>query len=973
MSQMDQHPESWLERCRNSIRYRLSAWGVGLLAGVLLVSTFIASSYTRSQIQRSAAELQHEVAATTARRVESFISRKLERLEDVGTAMSLNPLGGDAQRMLGLLLLKNDSAFGELAVLNADGQEVLKFADSTVYSAADLKSQQHNLEFSEAKRGNNYIGGLFTSAQAEPFLIVSVPLKTAPKQVGGVLVAKVNLKFLRDAFGEIRFGQAGYAYLIDRNGNLIAHRDSSIVLKKTNLQNLHKLRMFFLSASADGNPAEEGAGIDGSRVLSSYAPVSGLAWAVVVEEPVQAALADLIRLQRYGGMLLIAGSLLGALGIVWVSGKISQPIQELRHGVAIIGRGNLQHRVNIKRRDEIGQLADEFNKMADTLESSYATLEQKVDQRTGHTLALYEVTKKVNQSLDLDRVLKEVVEQITQLFHFDTTRIYLFDGEREDLILRAYFEAHHDPWSGIQVFRKGRSIVGQVAENGEAIIIEDVQNDPVYAELSQTNATRAAGFHFLGVLPIKTQGKILGTMAISGRETRALAEEELQLLSSMCEHIAVAVDKVNLFNQVITRSRHFEALNTIGAAVSKSLNLDEVLDQAVDKIAKTLAFDAAWIYQLDGAGDLLHLKAFHGLIDSMAANMATRSVEEGVSGQVIASGERLVFEDIQNDQAYRAMSRQGRVVSLGFESAAAFPVKAKAKIIGTLHVANRAKRHFTPEDLQLIESIAQQIGVATENAMLFAEVTDKTKTLAKTNQELLDATRARSEFIAAMSHELRTPLNIVIGSSDLLRDGFFGDLNEGQQSGMEKISRNTRVLLKMINDVLTLSRFDANRMSLEIVTVEVDEIIDQARTMVDQINRDKHLEVRWKIDRNIPPLVTDSLKLEEILQNLIGNAFKFTPKGYIEVRAVHRQEQDRVEFTVADSGIGIPPEDQGKIFNAFEQLKDGETGHFNGVGLGLNIVRRYLDLMEGEISVESEPGQGSKFTFSVPRLLQLNS
>jgi signal transduction histidine kinase len=116
--------------------------------------------------------------------------------------------------------------------------------------------------------------------------------------------------------------------------------------------------------------------------------------------------------------------------------------------------------------------------------------------------------------------------------------------------------------------------------------------------------------------------------------------------------------------------------------------------------------------------------------------------------------------------------------------------------------------------------------------------------------------------------------------------------------------------------------------------------------------------------------MTDSLKLEEILQNLIGNAFKFTPKGYIEVRVNNRPDQDRVEFTVADTGIGIAVEDQAKIFNAFEQLKDAHTGHFNGVGLGLNIVRRYLDLMQGEISVESQPGQGSKFTFSVPRSLQ---
>ncbi|MGH7809564.1 MAG: ATP-binding protein, partial [Candidatus Binatia bacterium] len=114
---------------------------------------------------------------------------------------------------------------------------------------------------------------------------------------------------------------------------------------------------------------------------------------------------------------------------------------------------------------------------------------------------------------------------------------------------------------------------------------------------------------------------------------------------------------------------------------------------------------------------------------------------------------------------------------------------------------------------------------------------------------------------------------------------------------------------------------------------------------------------------------TDALKIEEILQNLISNALKFTPSGHVEIHVRHRPEQDRVEFTVADTGIGIPEEDLGRIFNAFEQLTDAHTGHFSGVGLGLNIVRRYLDLLDGEISVESKPGAGAKFTFSIPRTL----
>ncbi|MBM2802929.1 MAG: Histidine kinase [Deltaproteobacteria bacterium] len=970
---MTDQPDSRLAGWRGSIRYRLMAWGLGLLAGALLVSAYIGSVYTRSQIRLATAKLQTEVASATARHVETLVAHKLERLHDAALGMSIPPLGGDEQHLLGLLLLKNDPAFSELAVLNADGLELLKFSETKLYSGKDLQDQRNAAFFREASRGKQFVSAASRSGNSAPFLTLAVPLKTEPVNRGGVVAAKVNLKLLHDTFSERRFSHGGYAYLIDKSGNVIAHPDGPNVPRRIDLKGQAKFTGFVERSAPDGNPGADGQGIGGTQVLSTYAVINELGWAVVVEKPLELALADLAKFHRNGAVLLIAILAVAALVIVWLSGKFTRPIQDLRAGVAIMAHGNLEHRASVKSSDEIGQLASEFNKMADVLKNSYANLEQRIEQRTGQVAALYDVTKTVNQSLDLDRVLQQVVEQITAIFHFDTTRIYLFDGERENLISRAVFEIHPESWTGIQRLGKGLSVAGHVAKTGESLIFDDLQSDPRYAQISASNASRDAGFHFLAMLPIKIHGKLLGTLGLSGKDKRILADEELRLLTSMCEHIALAVEKANLFDQVITRSRQLEVLNTIGAAVSQSLNLDEVHDQAVDKIAKTVGFDAAWIYQLDHADGVLRMKAFHGLSDDMAASVSTLSVHAGVSGQAIETGERLVLEDIQHDERLPALSEQGSVVALEFASAAAFPIMAKEKIIGALHVANRTKRHLAADEIELIQTIAGQIGVASENAKLFAEVSDKTKALAQTNQELLDATRAKAEFIAAMSHELRTPLNIVIGSSDLLHDGFFGELNRGQLDATEKICRNSRVLLKMINDVLTISRFDAGRLTLELATVEVDDIIDQARVLVEQINRDNHLEVRWDIDASIPPLVTDSLKLEEILQNLIGNAFKFTPTGRIEVRVHHRPDQDRVEFTVADTGIGIAAEDQGRIFNAFEQLKEAHTGHFNGVGLGLNIVRRYLDLMQGEISVQSQPGQGAKFTFFVPRSLQLAS
>ena len=224
-----------------------------------------------------------------------------------------------------------------------------------------------------------------------------------------------------------------------------------------------------------------------------------------------------------------------------------------------------------------------------------------------------------------------------------------------------------------------------------------------------------------------------------------------------------------------------------------------------------------------------------------------------------------------------------------------------------------------------------------------------------------------------MSHELRTPLHIIIGNSDLTRDGFFGAVNDDQREAMRKVSRNAQVLLKMINDILALSRHEAKKMALDVSQVEVGEIIANARTHVEQINRDNHLEVRWDIEESISPLTTDAIKVEEILQNLIGNAFKFTSKGSVEVRVRNLSGEDSVQFSVSDTGIGIRTENLDRIFNEFEQVKDGGNGKFDGVGLGLSIVKKYLQLMHGDIRVESELGKGTTFTFTVPRNVTLHS
>ena len=954
------------------IRRRLLRWGLSLFGIALLLVVTAGYMYMVKQIRQDAAALQSELASVTSEQIRTFVRRKIDRFSDSADALALYSLGSKEQQLLLGLLVKNDSSFTDASIINAEGMEVVKVSDRKVYFPSDLTDQSKSIKFAKALKGDDYISQVYTSARAQPYVTLAIPLWGAAQNIVGVVSAEADLSFLWEAIGKTRFGSAGYAYLVDEHGNLIAHKDATLVLKRMDLQQVDGVRRFLRDPThTDANPASEGKGLTGDPVLVTYAPVPELGWAVILEEPIDAALANVEILKRSALLFLVVGLVIGTVIIAWVSQKITTPIQQLGRDAATIGAGNLNYRADIRTGDEIEELATEFNKMTEALQNSHATLEQKVAQRTKEITALYEVTTTVNQSLAVKEISDAVIAKITEIFRFESTRVFLFN-ELDELELRATYSHSPEDLPRPRPHRRGEGVIGRVAQSGEPMVFDDINADGRYAELSTSNASLSAHLRFFAVFPIKTQSRVFGVVVFNARSPRKLTSDESRLLTSMSEQLAVAVEKAGLFHQAETRLQQLSVLNAIGAAVSQSLELEVVLKKALEKMIEALNFDACWIYMLDSSETELRLLAQQGLSDETAHSMERRTLTTGISGTIFKTGKPLVFDDI-NDGKYQRISRKNTVSALGFGGAAGFPIKAGEKTIGVLHLATRTPRRFASDELQLIESIAHEIGVAAENAQLFAQVNQKTAELGQMNHELEQANRAKSEFISAMSHELRTPLNVIMGNAELTGDGFFGEINPEQKRAMTQVRHHSQFLLKLVNDVLALSRLDAKKMSLELSSVDLNEIVTHAQGHIDQLNRQNRLQVDWDVERDLPTIVTDATKLEEIFQNLIGNAFKFTPQGRIELRVKNLRDLARVEFTIADTGIGIEEQDMERIFSAFEQIREAHTGDFNGVGLGLNIVKKYLDLMKGDIRVKSRVGEGSTFTFSLPHSVELHS
>jgi cache domain-containing protein len=236
-------------RHRSTIKRRLMAWGLALLGAALVINTLAGSVYTRRQIEDSAGRLQMEVATRTARRIQNFIDVKIERLQDAAVAMSLYPMGSMEQKLLGTLLIKNDRSFDEFAILNDRGEELLKVAEKQIYVSSDFRNESQSAAFRSAIKADHYISTVRTSNQAEPYVTMGVPIKSGPRQVVGALIVSANLKFLWDVIGAGTFGTAGYSYIIDERGKLIAHRDPSLVLRGLELHQIPKIERLLRSHS----------------------------------------------------------------------------------------------------------------------------------------------------------------------------------------------------------------------------------------------------------------------------------------------------------------------------------------------------------------------------------------------------------------------------------------------------------------------------------------------------------------------------------------------------------------------------------------------------------------------------------------------------------------------------------------------------------------------------------------------------
>ncbi len=431
---------------------------------------------------------------------------------------------------------------------------------------------------------------------------------------------------------------------------------------------------------------------------------------------------------------------------------------------------------------------------------------------------------------------------------------------------------------------------------------------------------------------------------------------------------------IELLSALQTKVREFIILHQIAQTGTEMLALEQVLSNALERVTRLIGVESGAIVLANEQRGEISAVARGGLSNRFLEKLKKLSTGGSITGRLILSGMPVVIEDTAK---YPRLA-DSLVMEEGLKSIAAVPLRSSGRVIGTLIIASHNLHSFNSAEIHLLNTIGEGLGPALKNAELYEALREKNRQLDEQNQELrshqrelLEKTREveqasqlKSEFLANMSHELRTPLNSIIGFSELMLDQVPGPVNKKQRQCLEDILSSGRHLLSLIDQVLDLSKIESGRAELRLAGVDLAELIESLKNTMLPILKPRRHNLTVSLEKGLPKVYADKAKLRQVFFNLLSNSSRFTPEGgRIEIEAVKNGSYCRVSVT--DNGIGIKKEDQERIFEPFCQLDNAPNGG-GGTGLGLVVVKQIVGKHGGRVWVESQYGEGSRFSFTLP-------
>src|SRR5215510_5812890 len=577
---------------------------------------------------------------------------------------------------------------------------------------------------------------------------------------------------------------------------------------------------------------------------------------------------------------------------------------------------------------------------------------------------------------DLPRVFAEIAASAARLCDASNVLIGRLDGDSLRLV------ASHGPiptfgpvGQATLPLSRGDSLARAVLDR-QTIHVPDIQVET--AEYPQgSDMGHRLGIRTLLHQPLFRAGEAIGVISIRRADVRPFTERQIELLKTFADQAVIAIENTRLFEAEQTRKKEVEAKSAelresleYQTATSDVLNvisrskfeLQPVLDTIVETAARLCRADMAHIRRREG--DVYVHVAGYGEPPGFREYVRESKVglgRGGIVGRVLLEKKAVQIPDVLNDSdfALSEMQRRG-----DFRTVLGVPLTREGVQVGIIVLLRHVVEPFSEKQIELVNTFADQAVIAIENTRLFEEVQARTRELAKTVEDLEVASQHKNQFVANMSHELRTPLAAVLGYAELIQEGFYESQGPKSLDALTRIRSNGKHLLGLINTVLDIAKIESGQFTLNMTEYTIDGVVETVRSATESLAHNKKLALKTEVAKSLPIGLGDEQRLTQVLLNLVGNAIKFTDAG--EVRVTAKAANGHFRVSVADTGPGIPEQEQKRIFEQFHQIDSSLTKAKGGTGLGLAIAKQIVEMHGGRIWVESTVGKGSTFQMEIP-------
>jgi signal transduction histidine kinase/DNA-binding response OmpR family regulator len=587
-------------------------------------------------------------------------------------------------------------------------------------------------------------------------------------------------------------------------------------------------------------------------------------------------------------------------------------------------------------------------------------LRESLQQQT----ATADVLKVISRStFDLQAVLDTLTESAASLCRADRAAIRLAKKGAYHHVASYGFTPEQKEYMKEHALKPDRgSVAGRVVLEGKAVHVVDTKADP---EMRLTVGSGFANVRTVLGVPMLREGTPTGVLVLTRSTVEPFSDKQIELVTTFADQAVIAIENVRLFDEVQARTRELaqsveelRALGEVTQAVNSTLDLETVLSTIVAKAVQLSGTEGGAIYVFDELEQLFRLRATYGYREELIA--AVQDQHLGASDAIRQATQARQPQEIADIRDEPPSPVREIAMRAGYRARLVVPLVSADKVVGVLVIRRKQPGNFPKDTIQLLQTFAAQSVLAIQNARLFQEIEEKGRQLELTSQH-------KSQFVASMSHELRTPLNAIIGLTEMMVTNAARFGTEKAAEPLRRVHHAGTHLLGLINQVLDLSKIEAGKLELSPETVNLAPLLEDIIGTAQQLAEQNKNRLILEAQENLGQLTVDPMRLRQILLNLLSNACKFTKQGEVVLRVKKVVDgRNWIEIAVADTGIGMTPEQQSKLFEEFTQADSSTVRQYGGTGLGLAITRKLARMMGGDVTVTSEPGKGSVFTVRLP-------